>query len=341
MPSRPDSFDDVFREPLAATTLRLTGDDAPERLWAAWAVALREGDGALLERLRTEPSEGVRASLVSVVANAERAPLLGSVLVLDASSLVRETAARVLCHMANEVAPVVALLRLVLQSDKSVAVRVAIVEEFPSASPALRELLLLAFGDEALEVQVAAVQRALLLGVEIEACEQAVSSRPVLAERVARGLVLRDGVPASVAAARTPQFRQVLLRSALELRLPLRELDWWPLLELDASLRQVARSAFLASLMPSDLELFLHLFTVLDFHQSPTLLFLMERLVTVASPRTIDACAAQLGDLARGLMTLPDDEGHGLDDELMIDADEPGSTERGRLVRLLNEVLAR
>lgn len=340
MTSRPDSFDDVFREPLAAMALRLTGDDAPERLWAAWAMALREGDAALVERLRSEPSEGVRASLVSVVANAERAPLLGSVLVLDASSLVRETAARVLCHMANEVAPVMPLLRLVLQSDKAVTVRVAIVEEFPSGSPALRELLLLAFADEALEVQVAAVQRALMLGIEVEACEQAVSSKPVLAERVARGLVLRDGVVASVNAARTPRFRQVLLRSALELRLPLRELDWWPLLELDTSLRQVARTAFLASLMPSDLELFLHLFTALDFHQSPTLMFLTERLLTVASPSTIDACAAQLSDLARGLMTLPEEEWAGFDDELAVD-DEPGLTERGRLVRLLNEVLAR
>lgn len=92
--------------------------------------------------------------------------------------------------------------------------------------------------------------------------------------------------------------------------------------------------------MPIDLELFLHLFTALDFHQSPTLMFLTERLVTAASPRTIDACAAQLSDLARGLMTLPEDEWAGFDDELMID-DEPGLTERGRLVRLLNEVLAR
>lgn len=340
MASRPDSFDEVFREPLAAMARRLTGDDAPERLWAAWAMALREGDAALVERLRTEPSEGVRASLVSVVANAERAPLLGSVLVLDPSSLVRETAARVLCHMANEVAPVVPLLRLVLQSDKAVTVRVAVVEEFPAEVPALRELLLLAFADEALEVQVAAVQRALLQGIEVEACEQAVASRPLLAERVARGLVLRDGVAVSVSAARTPRFRRVLLQSALELRLPLRELDWWPLLELDASLRQVARSAFFASLMPNDLELFLHLFTALDFHQSPTLMFLTERLLTAATPAAIDACAAQLGDLARGLMALPEDEARDFDDELVVD-DERGSTDRGRLLRLLNEVLAK
>ncbi|MBL8941098.1 MAG: hypothetical protein JNM69_41525 [Archangium sp.] len=338
MTSRPDSFDDVFREPLEATALRLAGDDAPGRLWAAWATALREGDGALLERLRTEPSEGVRASLVSVVANAERAPLLGSVLVLDGSSLVRETAARVLCHMADDVPPVVPLLRLVLQSDKAVAVRVAIVEALPPSSPALRELLLLAFADEALEVQVAAVQRALLLGVEVEACEQAVSSRPVLAERVARGLVLRDGVVASVAAAQTPRFRQVLLRSALELRLSLRELDWWPLLELDASLRQVARAAFVASLMPSDLELFLHLFTALDFHQSPTLHLLTERVLAAASPSAIDACAAQLTDLARGLEALPGADFDGFEDELAL---EHGPTERRRLVELLTDALSR
>lgn len=341
MAKHPDSFDEVFREPLAAMEHRLSGDDAPARLWAAWTVALREGDAGLVERLRTEPNEGVRASLVSVVANAERAPLLGSVLVLDASSLVRETAARVLCHMASEVAPVVQLLRLVLQSDKAPVVRVAIVEEFPAAAPALRELLLLAFGDDALEVQVAAVQRALMLGVEVEACERAVSSRPQLEERVARGLVLRDGVVASVGAARTPRFRHALLRSAAELRLSMRELDWWQLLELDASLRQIARSSFFASLMPPDLELFLHLFTSLDFHQSPTLFYLAERLLAVASPSTIDACAAQLTDLMRGLEALPEnDDSEWSDDELVVD-DEPGLTERGRLVRLLSDALGR
>lgn len=340
MTKYPDSFDEVFRASLAAAEQRLNGEDAPSRVWAAWTVALREGDAALVERLRTEPNEGVRASLVSVVANAERAPLLGSVLVLDASSLVRETAARVLCHMANEVAPVVPLLRLVLQADKAVVVRVAIVEELPEASPALRELLLLAFADEALEVQVAAVQRALLLGVEVEACERAVASRPQLSERVARGLVLRDGVVSSVAAARTPRFRRELLQSAAELRLSMRGLDWWQLLELDGALVQVARAGFFASLMPPDLELFLHLFTSLDFHQSPTLLFLTERLLAVTPPSTIDACAAQLADLMRGLEALPEDEATGFDDELVID-ESPGLTERERLVRLLDEALKR
>lgn len=340
MTMHPDSFDEVFRASLAVAEQRLNGEDAPSRVWAAWTVALREGDAALVERLRTEPNEGVRASLVSVVANGERAPLLGSVLVLDPSSLVRETAARVLCHMANELEPVVQLLRLVLQADKAVVVRVAIVEEFPETSPALRELLLLAFADEALEVQVAAVQRALLLGVEVEACELAVASRPLLSERVARGLVLRDGVVSSVSAARTPRFRRELLESAAELRLSMRGLDWWQLLELDGALTQVARSGFLASLMPPDLELFLHVFTSLDFHQSPTLLFLTERLLAVTPPSTIDACAAQLTDLMRGLEALPETASGGFDDELLVD-EEHDLTDLGRLVRSLKAALSR
>ncbi len=39
MTKHPDSFDEVFRAPLAAAEQRLNGEDAPSRVWAAWTVA--------------------------------------------------------------------------------------------------------------------------------------------------------------------------------------------------------------------------------------------------------------------------------------------------------------
>jgi hypothetical protein len=174
-----------------------------------------------------------------------------------------------------------------------------------------------ALDDEALEVQLAAVERWLEHASAPARLEAELLTRPALRDAVARAAVLRDGVEVAVARAATPAFRRSLIVSARQLRLPLVRLDWLALLE-DAELRPLAREAFVEGLLPYDARLLLSLFTLLDFHHRPALL--RAAVVAVAaSGEVLAAHLAKLEDLARGLATLP--AAPVSDDELLYDDD--------------------
>jgi hypothetical protein len=141
--------------------IRDTGDE-PERLWAAWAIALRgSADTAALldDATRHEPSPGVRAHLVTLlVAHGERE----AALVLarrDPSTLVRESAWRCLARIASPTDDALNdALAATLVNDRDADVRAAILDGLGSnASPLLRERAITRLGDESSVVRLAAV----------------------------------------------------------------------------------------------------------------------------------------------------------------------------------------
>ena len=129
------SFRD-FREVLELDEARLrtlaAGDDAPERLWAVWALALRQHpDAAALARAAAghDPSPGVRAHMaLLLVSNGE----LHAARVLarrDPESLVRAAACRSLARTADpRDAATQELLASAMRTDSASDVHVAIAD---------------------------------------------------------------------------------------------------------------------------------------------------------------------------------------------------------------------
>ena len=130
--------------------------DEPERVWAAWAIALRAAGGAsdggkgsapgavgamLGGALSREPSAGVRAHLVLVLMGQGERVAVAILARRDPSSLVRAAACRCLARTAtpgddalNE------LLAHALASDESADVRVAILDGMRPDAPAYLRL---------------------------------------------------------------------------------------------------------------------------------------------------------------------------------------------------------
>lgn len=97
------SFDELRDRSTAELERLLRDPDAPTRLHAAWALALRaaESIGEIAEHLEREPNEGVRAHLVHVIGGHEHRVLLRTLAEHDASPLVRAAACRVLARGAD------------------------------------------------------------------------------------------------------------------------------------------------------------------------------------------------------------------------------------------------
>ncbi len=97
------SFDELRDRPSTELEALLRAPDAPTRLYAAWALALRAATttGELALHLEREPNEGVRAHLVNVVAGPAHRELLRTLAEHDTSALVRAAACRVLARGAD------------------------------------------------------------------------------------------------------------------------------------------------------------------------------------------------------------------------------------------------
>jgi hypothetical protein len=133
MPHAAQDFRQVFE--LDEHTLRalVSGKgDAPERLWAAWALALRRDPEAasILRRAATgDPSPGVRAHLaLLLVAHGELAAAM-TLARLDPEAIVRSSACRHLARVAKPTdAGLQELIATAMRSDPSPAVHAAIAD---------------------------------------------------------------------------------------------------------------------------------------------------------------------------------------------------------------------
>ena len=101
--------------------------DAPERVWAVWALAIKEEQQALpglRPLLRNEPDSGVRRHLLNVFAGHGDLDAVAHVACWDSAPWVREAALMFLCRVApKQGEPVWRLLadRLVCEPDGRVA----------------------------------------------------------------------------------------------------------------------------------------------------------------------------------------------------------------------------
>jgi hypothetical protein len=156
-------FSDVLAlDAEALRALFLGSDDAPERLWAAWALAMHHGDGAaavLHEGAAREPTPGVRAHLALMLVAHGEIDAAAAFARFDPDAMVRASACR---HLARVAKPTDALLCTLLAerlaTDESNEVKMAIVDGMrDDAPPALVEHCntLLSAGDE--EVRRAAI----------------------------------------------------------------------------------------------------------------------------------------------------------------------------------------
>jgi hypothetical protein len=133
MPNIAQDFRQVLE--LDERTLRelVSGEgDAPERLWAAWALALRRDPEAptMLRRAATgDPSPGVRAHLaLLLVAQGEMAAAM-TLARFDAEAIVRSSACRHLTRVAKPTdARLQDLIATAMRSDPSPAVHAAIAD---------------------------------------------------------------------------------------------------------------------------------------------------------------------------------------------------------------------
>jgi hypothetical protein len=129
----------------------LRDGDAPERVWAVWALALKEGEQALPSLkplLREEPDSGVRRHLLNVFAGHGDLDAVAHVACWDTAPWVRQAALTFLCRIAPRKGdPVWRLLadRLVSEPDNRVACEV--VRALPEGWPQLVQDRLEALAD--------------------------------------------------------------------------------------------------------------------------------------------------------------------------------------------------
>ena len=157
------SFAEVIDLDAQALHALLQGDgDDPERLWAAWALALRRADAAvaqLASAAKGEPSDGVRAQLALMLVGFGERALALELARRDPSALVRESAWR---HLARTTSPDDAAeadaLAAALARDPSAVVRAAILVELDAnAATIVRERALAQIDDAEAKARLAAI----------------------------------------------------------------------------------------------------------------------------------------------------------------------------------------
>ena len=162
-----ERFTDVIEQDERALRSLLRGEgDEPERVWAAWAIALRHGGHTstlLADSVKGEPSAGVRAHLaLMLVGQGERAAAI-AIARRDPSASVRATALRCLARIATPADDELnELLAHALVREASAAVRAALLDGVRSDAPAgLRARVLDCIEDEDTDVRGGAIAFAL------------------------------------------------------------------------------------------------------------------------------------------------------------------------------------
>jgi hypothetical protein len=144
----------------------LEAGEAPERVRAAWALALRLGGTIrpdLVQGSLTEPDPGVRRHLVVVLAGYQERPVLATLARQDFDEAVRAVACQYLAMISRpEDAESWRVLDERLEADVSSEVRRAAIAYLPPHTPAfLRSAVAARVGDESLEVRRAVADKLL------------------------------------------------------------------------------------------------------------------------------------------------------------------------------------
>jgi hypothetical protein len=133
-----------FYQALEQSTVQLreltVRGDAIERVWAIWALALREGRGAhpaLLTALESEPNPGTRSLCVTVLAGFRDLATLRTIAARDPAAIVRETACQALTRIDGHDLATIDLLLFRMDHDAAPQVRAAVVLELPASAPAV------------------------------------------------------------------------------------------------------------------------------------------------------------------------------------------------------------
>lgn len=136
-PTRFADYTAVAGQPAKVLRALLAEGDGAERVWAAWALALRLGRRAvrtLREAARSAPEPGVRRQLTVVLAGFHEVDAVAQLAQSDRDGAVRATASRYLVRLAAgrpELWPLAAS-RL---ADRDPRVREALIEELGPAAP--------------------------------------------------------------------------------------------------------------------------------------------------------------------------------------------------------------
>lgn len=161
--ARLNSYAEAAR--LDGTTLRaLVADgDGPERVWAAWALALRASTGRIapeFDHLRSDPDPGVRSHAVVFLAATGDHRGVAVLAAADPAEEVRATACRLIWRLRREgEAEAASELGARLLADRNSYVRCAILDEVRrNGAPLSFEAVQVAAGDPDVAVRRAAVQ---------------------------------------------------------------------------------------------------------------------------------------------------------------------------------------
>jgi hypothetical protein len=205
--------DDALRQLLGG------GGDAPERVWAAWALALRYPDaaGMLFERAAgREPSDGARAHFAVVLVGHQEFAAATTLALHDPSPLVRSAAVRCLARAAGADDEAANATLLAVLEDPSPDVRGAVLDGLRAdAPPSVRRAVEAHAGDPVLEVRSAAVEYLLrTVGVTGALRERAgLEPNPALFETLVRAWARAEGEGAVVRASSawpTPAVERLL-----------------------------------------------------------------------------------------------------------------------------------
>jgi hypothetical protein len=205
-----------------------SGGDAPERLWAVWALALRRDQGVVgvaRDLSRGDPSPGVRAHMALIlVAHGERAAA-ATLARLDPEPLVRASACRNLARVAGpRDADLHGLLATAMRSDPSSEVRAAVADGLGDDAPeALRAACVDQLHDPDEDVRATAVSALLRQGGDRLALPKPLRDRWAAepSPRV-RGAILRAWLDAEGPAA---MLRDAAARPAREVILVIDAID--------------------------------------------------------------------------------------------------------------------
>jgi HEAT repeat protein len=158
---RLDSFDEARQLNQVALRNLLRRGDPPERIWAAWALALEgqpQDQNRIVRHCRDDEHAGVRRQMLVVLAGLGQADVLAERLQHDPDPRVRATAAQYLARLtAADGDELHRLLADRLQHDPAPSVRAAVAAHVPSDAPTFVEQHLAdALSDPDPEVRAAA-----------------------------------------------------------------------------------------------------------------------------------------------------------------------------------------